>query len=619
LQLAPAAECRHVGRLKESRMRNIGEFLADSWRLAKPYFTRSDQRRSAWLLLASVVALQMLLVGMNVVLNFWGRAFFNSLQDKDWASFVDLLLFWKVTDSGLILPGFCGVAAAYIVIAVYRIYLTQWLQIRWRRWMTRTFLDEWLAGRAYYRISLIAPADERSGMGTENPDQRIAEDLRAFIGDSITGTRGILSLSIDLLSNVVTLFSFIAILWSLSGPITVFGFTIQGYMVWVALIYSIAGTVATHYVGRPLAMLNFRKQRVEADFRFSLVRLRENMEGVALYGGEEEEERGLLARFEALAVNWWDLMKRYRLLTALTAGYGQVASVFPIVVAAPRYFAGLIPLGALTQTADAFGQVQGAMSWFVNTYADIASWRATVERLSTFQRAIEAAQAQAGEGVQLAAAADTGYALKDVTLALPGGEELLRDADLSLRAGESVVVTGRSGSGKSTLFRALAGIWPFGHGNVRRPSGHTMFLPQRPYIPLGTLRHAVCYPAPPDAHGDAEVRDTLAAVGLGGLAGRLDEEESWGQRLSGGEQQRLALARALLARPDWLFLDEATASLDPEAEASLYGLLRERLPDTTIVSIAHRPAVAGFHARHLVFQRGPQGPGQLVEQAGAAA
>jgi putative ATP-binding cassette transporter len=618
LQLAPAAECRHVGRLKESRMRNIAEFLGDAWHLAKPYFTRSDQRRSAWLLLASVIALQLLLVGMNVVLSFWGNAFFTSLQEKDWNSFIDLLLFWKATPSGFILPGFCGVAATYIVIAVYRIYLTQWLQIRWRRWMTGTFLNEWLGERAYYRINLIAPKDERGAMGTENPDQRIAEDLRAFIGDSVSGVRGILSLGIDLLSNIVTLFSFVAILWSLSGPMTVFGVTIQGYMVWVALLYSIAGTVATHFVGRPLALLNFGKQRVEADFRFALVRLRENMEGVALSGGEAEEKRGLLDRFEALAANWWQLMRRYKMLTALTAGYGQVASVFPLVVAAPRYFAGLIPLGALTQTAGAFGQVQGAMSWFVDTYADLASWRATVERLSTFRRAIEAAHARAGEGVHLAAAAGTGYALEGVTLALPDGEELLRQTDLTLRAGESVVVTGRSGSGKSTLFRALAGIWPFGHGAVRRPAGSCVFLPQRPYIPLGTLRHALCYPAAPDAHADGEVRDVLAAVGLDGLAGRLDEEESWGQHLSGGELQRLALARALLARPDWLFLDEATASLDPGAEASLYHLLRERLPATTIVSIAHRPAVAGFHVRHLVFERGPQGPGQLVEPVGAA-
>ena len=599
-------------------MRNIAEFLRDAWHLSRPYFTRSEERRSAWLLLLAVIAMRLVLVGIEVVLSFWNNAFFTSLQEKDWDSFIQLLLTWKVTDSG-ILPGFCGVAAAYIVIAVYRIYLTQWLQIRWRRWMTRHFLDEWLADRAYYRISLIPPNDGGRELGIENPDQRIAEDLRAFIGDGVAGVRGILFLGIDLLSNVVSLVSFIAILWTLSGPLEVLGVSIPGYMVWVALIYAVLGTVATHYVGRPLAMLNFAKQRVEADFRFALVRLRENTEGVALYGGEDEEKRGLLVRFEALAANWWLLMQRYKLLTALTAGYGQVASVFPIVVAAPRYFAGLVPLGALTQTAGAFGQVQGAMSWFVDSYTDIASWRATVERLSTFHRAIEAARGAAAEGVHLAAGTCAGYALQDATLALPGGEALLEDADLVLRPGESVVITGRSGSGKSTLFRALAGIWPFGAGEVRRPAGGTLFLPQRPYIPLGTLRHAVCYPAPPDAHAEGEVRDVLAAVGLDTLAGRLDDEENWSQRLSGGEQQRLALARALLARPDWLFLDEATASLDPEAEASLYRLLRERLPDTTIVSIAHRPAVGEFHERHLVFQRGAQGPGRIVENQEAAA
>lgn len=600
-------------------MRNIAEFLRDAWHLARPYFTRSEERRSAWLLLLAVIALRLVLVGMEVVLSYWGNAFMTSLQEKDWDSFIALLLTWKVTETGWLLPGFCGVAAVYIVIAVYRIYLTQWLQIRWRRWMTRHFLDEWLADRAYYRISLIPPGNGGRELGIENPDQRIAEDLRAFIGDGVAGVRGILFLGIDLLSNVVSLVSFIAILWSLSGPLEVWGVSIPGYMVWVALIYAVVGTVATHYVGRPLALLNFAKQRVEADFRFSLVRLRENTEGVALYRGEDEEKRGLLIRFEALAANWWLLMQRYKLLTALTAGYGQVASVFPIVVAAPRYFAGLVPLGALTQTAGAFGQVQGAMSWFVDSYADIASWRATVERLSTFQRAIEAARAAVGQGVHLGAGGAHGYALEGATLALPGGEALLENADLVLRPGQSVVITGRSGSGKSTLFRALAGIWPFGRGEVRPPLGSTLFLPQRPYIPLGTLRHAVCYPAPPDAHADDAVGDALASVGLGGLTGRLDEEDNWSQRLSGGEQQRLALARALLARPDWLFLDEATASLDPEAEAALYRLLHQRLPGTTIVSIAHRPAVGEFHERHLVFQRGAEGPGRIVEQAATGA
>jgi putative ATP-binding cassette transporter len=594
-------------------MRNLTEFLGDAWRLAKPYYTHSDERWSARGLLATIIAMRLVMVGMEVVLSFWNNAFFNSLQDKDWDSFINLLLFWKVLPSGWVLPGFCGVAVAYIIIAVYRIYLTQWLQIRWRRWMTRHFLDAWLADRAYYRISLISPSDPREGIGIENPDQRIAEDLRSFIGDGVEGVRGILFLGIDLLSNVVSLVSFIAILWSLSGPIELFGLSIPGYMVWVALIYAVLGTVATHLVGRPLTMLNFNKQRVEADFRFSLVRLRENTEGVALYGGEDEEKRGMLARFEALAANWWQLMQRYKLLTALTAGYGQVASVFPIVVAAPRYFAGEIPLGALTPTAGAFGQVQGAMSWFVDSYAGIAAWRATVERLSTFDRAIAAARAATTQGVRLESGLADGYALRGATVGLPGGESLLSDAALTLRPRESVVLTGRSGSGKSTLFRALAGIWPFGRGEVRRPQGRSMFLPQRPYIPLGTLRHAVSYPAAPGVHSDAEIKRALEAVGLGGLRGRLDEEENWAQRLSGGEQQRLAVARALVTRPDWLFLDEATASLDPDAEESLYRLLKEWLPDTTIVSIAHRPTVAAFHDRRLVFQRGAEGPGRIVD------
>ncbi|CAH2599090.1 ABC transporter ATP-binding protein/permease [Rhodovastum atsumiense] len=596
-------------------MRNLAEFLRDAWQLAKPYFTQSNERLFACGMLATVIALRLVLVGAEVVLSFWNNAFFTSLQEKDWDSFISLLLTWKVTADGWILPGFCGVAVGYIIIAVYRIYLTQWLQIRWRRWMTTRFLDDWLSDRAYYRISLIPPHDERRGIGTENPDQRIAEDLRAFIGDGVEGVRGILFLGIDLLSTIVSLFSFIAILWSLSGPMTILGVSIPGYMVWVALVYAIIGTVLTHLVGRPLAMLNFRKQRVEADFRFALVRMRENTEGIALYGGEAEEQRGLLARFEALAANWWQLMRRYKYLTALTAGYGQIASIFPIVVAAPRFFAGEITLGALTQTAGAFGQVQGALSWFVDSYTTIAAWRATVERLATFQRAITTARAAADEGVHLQSGSGEGYELRGATLALPSGEALLQDADVALRPGEPVIVTGRSGSGKSTLFRALAGIWPFGRGEVRRPAGRTLFLPQRPYIPLGTLRHVVTYPAPVTAHSDAELHDALAAVGLDRLAAQLDDEENWAQHLSGGEQQRLALARALLARPDWLFLDEATASLDPEAEAALYALLRQRLPETTIVSIAHRPAVAGFHERHLVFERGPEGPGRLVDRA----
>jgi putative ATP-binding cassette transporter len=588
-------------------MRGLGPFLRDAWRLARPYYV-SEQKWSAWGLLLVVVALNLLIVGMGVVFSFWNRALFNSLQDKDWEAFVQLLFLYRHTEFGF-MPGFCEFAALYVVVGVYRVYLTQWLEIRWRSWMTTRFLDEWLADRAYYRISLTT---DRAAIGTDNPDQRIAEDLRDFVANT-------LSLGLDLLSNVVSLFSYLGILWSLSGALTVFGINVPGYMVWVALIYSVIGTYLTHLVGRALVPLRFRQQRVEADFRYALVRLRENMEGVALYNGEAEEKAGLGHRFTQVIGNWWAIMRRTKLLNSLVVGYTQVAIIFPLVVAAPRYFSGALQLGGLMQTADAFGQVQGSMSWFLNSYAVLAQWRAIVERLTTFHRAIVLARAAAGEGLTTTAGPADAIALHDVTIELPNGAKLLQDADLTFARGTSVVVSGSSGSGKSTLFRAIAGIWPFGSGQVQRPAERVLFLPQRAYIPLGSLRHVVCYPSPATAHGKDEIIQALADVGLPELADHLDADENWAQRLSGGEQQRLALARALLAKPDWLFLDEATASLDPEAETHLYRTLKQHLPGTTLVSIAHRPSVAAFHERHLVFEREPGRLGQLVPQEAGGA
>jgi putative ATP-binding cassette transporter len=390
-------------------------------------------------------------------------------------------------------------------------------------------------------------------------------------------------------------------------------------MVWIAIIYSIVGTVLTHLVGRKLVPLNFRKQQAEADFRFALVRVRENTEGIALYGGEALEKETLLHRFAALAANWRALMSRFKALNALTTGYGQVANIFPIVIAAPRYFAGLVTLGALTQTADAFGQVQGSLSWLVDNYSTIASWRATVERLATFQRAIEMAHAAAAEGVKFASETGDGYALQEARIDLPDGHTLMDRTTISLPPGRPILVTGRSGAGKSTLFRAFAGIWPFGGGRVQRGAGTALFLPQRPYFPLGTLRHAVAYPSEESKFPDAAYRAALEDSGVGHLISRLDHEDNWSLRLSGGEQQRLALARALLAKPDWLFLDEATASLDPESETALYEAVRKQLPNTTVVSIAHRPAVAAWHDRHLIVQRGPDGLGRVVEARAEAA
>jgi putative ATP-binding cassette transporter len=570
-------------------MRWIITFITEAWALIAPFW-RSEERWRARLLLAVVILLNLSLVGMTVLLTFWQRAFYNTLESKDWNGFIALLFSWHRTEAEGLLPGFVLVAALYILIAVYQLYLRQALQMRWRRWLTDVYLTEWLADRAYYRMALTDPY-------TDNPDQRIADDARLFVEDT-------LALGIGLLNSIVTLGSFILVLWSLSGPVTVLGVEIPGYMVWVALIYALLGTWLAHLIGRPLIALNFSQQRLEADFRYALVRLRENTEGIALYGGETDEKRGLTQRFSKLMLNWWDIMRATKRLTFFTAGYGQVASIFPIVVAAPAYFAGRMPLGGLIQTSSAFGQVQGALSWFVDNYARLTEWRATVERLSGFTHAVAKAR-KADGGPRSAKATMNELALRDITLSLPDGRVLLSGAQMTVTPGEAVLINGPSGSGKSTLFRAIVGIWPFGSGTISLPrDARALFLPQRPYLPLGTLKRAVCYPEDEARFTDAGIVAALEEAGLGHLTARLNEADSWGQRLSGGEQQRLSFARAFLQRPDWLFLDEATASLDPEAEEALYERLKRALPGLTMISIAHRPAVARFHDRVLRVEEG---------------
>jgi putative ATP-binding cassette transporter len=584
-------------------MRGLGPFLRDAWRLARPYFV-SEERRAAWALLISLIALSLLIVAINVQLSYWGRAFYNTLQDKDWDGFIGLILFWHTGKEGGA-PGFTLLAGIYVLTSIYRTYLNQWLTIRWRRWLTERFLSDWLSGQTYWRIFLAA--DNANSYGTDNPDQRIADDVNNFVSNTI-------DLTLGLLSSIVTLVSFVAILWTLSGPVTLLGVTIPGYMVWVALLYAAVGTALTHLVGRPLAALNFRQQRVEADFRFGLARIRENVEGIALYGGEAQEHHAASERFRAVIANWWQIMQRTKLLNSVIAGFDQIAVIFPLIIAAPRYFAGEIPLGAMTQTSGAFRSVEGALAWFVHAYQSLAEWRAVVDRLAAFHHAMREAS-EAAPGVTLRESAGDRTELDALSLRLPDGRTLLQPSSLSLPPGQDVVVGGPSGTGKSTLFRALAGLWPFGSGNVNRARGTHLFLPQRPYIPLGTLRRAVVYPGAVDAHTDTEIQDALTAVGLAQLLPRLDAEEPWGQRLSGGEQQRLAFARALLAKPDFLYLDEATASLDPESEAKLYALLKTRLPNTTLLSVAHRPAVAAFHDRRLRFANATLNDAPLADAA----
>jgi len=571
--------------------------LRDAWTLIRPYWF-SEDRWAGLGLLAAVIGLALFTVFINVLLSKWYNSFYNAIQDKDFPAFRNLLI------------RFSWLALLYIIAAVYQIYLNQMLQIRWRRWLTERYLGAWLADGAYYRMQLSAGE-------TDNPDQRIADDLRLFVA-------GALSLSIGGLRAFVTLVSFLGILWGLSGsatiPLGTMQITIPGYMVWAALLYAIAGTWLTNYIGRPLVRLNFNQQRYEADFRFNLVRFRENTEGVALYRGEADEMRNFRERFSWVVRNWWDIMRRQKRLTWFTAGYGQAAVIFPFLVAAPRYFRGEIPLGALMQTSQAFGQVQESLSFIVNSYTDLAEWRAVILRLLGFERALGRVHAEARqEGVHREADAEAGLSLDRVNLQLPGGRPLLEDVNLAIRPGDTTLISGPSGAGKSTLFRAIAGIWPFGRGQIRLPRGaRVLFLPQKPYLPIGTLREVTSYPAPAERIDDAALREALEVVGLDALTGRLDESAHWALSLSPGEQQRIAFARALVQKPDWLFLDEATSALDEATEARLYALLRDRLPGATIVSVGHRSTLRAFHKRRVTVTPNGAGPATLAGEMAPA-
>jgi putative ATP-binding cassette transporter len=571
-------------------VKGIGPTLATIWRLASPYFYSQD-RVAGRALLAAVVAIELSLVGINVLLNQWNNRFYNALQERNWNSFVTELLI------------FCALAAAYILLAVYQVYLNQWLQIRWRQWMTSAYLTKWLGGANHYRMQLLGDA-------ADNPDQRIAEDINMFI-------EKVLYLGLGLLNSVVTVGSFVAILWvlSASAPFTLFGidWAIPGYLVWAALIYSIAGTAITQWIGRTLIGLNFMQQRYEADFRFNLVRVRESSEQIALLSGETAERQRLLERFGRVVGNWILIMKRTKALTFFTAGFSQVSTVFPYAVVSPAYFAGTIELGGLMQTASAFGSVQGALSFFASStvYRQFAEWRSVIQRLAGFELAVAAAQAAAHTPPVIEVAADGNdgaVKLDGLAVNLPAGTPLLTSENVRLPRGEPALVNGPSGSGKSTLFRAIAGIWPFGSGRVVLPKGaRLMMLPQRPYFPVASLQVAVTYPAEPGSYDPTQIAEAILAVGLPALAERLDEEEHWNRMLSLGEQQRLGIARALLQKPDLLFLDEATASLDEPAEAALYKLLAERLPEATVVSIGHRSTLAAFHRRRIALDRNGEG------------
>ena len=564
-------------------MNNIRSTLATVWRIAAPYFNSEDKWAGRGLL-AAVIAIELALVGNAVLINLWRARFYNALQDKDLDSFIREMLV------------FCALATVLVALQVYQLYLNQWLQIRWRSWMTNKYLAEWMHDANHYRMQL-------QGDAADNPDQRMSDDVKLFVSQT-------LALGVGLLSSIVSLASFVVILWGLSAaaPLVLYGidFSIPGYLVLSALIYAIFGTALTQWIGSPLVNLDFNQQRLEADFRFNLVRVRENSEQIALLKGEPAERERLSERFSRVIGNWYGIMSRTKRLTAFTQSYAQAAVIIPFALVSPAYFANKIPLGALTQTAEAFGQVQDALSFFVTAYRTMAEWRAVVARLDGFESSIKSAEKLAVDpaSIHSVASPKREITLQQLVVRLPNGAPLVAADHFSLRPGERTLVTGPSGAGKSTLFRAIAGIWPFGDGAIEIPANAAlMMLPQRPYLPIGTLHAAIVYPGENASFSADRIREVLRDVGLPQFTARLEEEAHWNRMLSLGEQQRLGLARALLHAPDYLFLDEATASLDEPSEAALYRLVAEQLPATTIVSIGHRSTLDAFHQRNITMVR----------------
>jgi vitamin B12/bleomycin/antimicrobial peptide transport system ATP-binding/permease protein len=574
-----------------AKFRSFSVFVKRVIKLAMPYFQSEEKWKARGLLLA-IVTLNLATVYVAVRFNDWNGAFYDALQKKDEP------VFWQ--QMGV----FSYLAFGGIVIAVYKFYLTQLLEMRWRKWMTGYYLQRWLSNQTFYKLELTrftqTVNSTKNAINTDNPDQRISEDVNLFTTQTV-------SLCMGLLNAVVTLVSFVGILWGLSGAFSFAlggtSYTIPGYMLWAAVVYCLVGSVLTHYIGRSQIKLNFFQQKYEADFRHHMVRVREYSESIALDKGESVEKTQLDTRFTTVISNYLALIKAQKNLIWFTSFFGQAAIIFPFLVASPRFFSGAIQLGQLMQIASAFGQVQNSLSWFVDSYSGLASWRATTDRLTSFDENMTASEALLSTQTALDASSNS-LTVSDLTLSLPNDKVLLANATLTAHVGDAILLSGPSGSGKSTLFRAFAGIWPFSKGQINMPA-NAMFIPQHPYFPNGALRDALAYPEPAAKYDDAALQAALTDALLPQLANRLDDTEAWGQMLSGGEQQRLAIARVLLKKPQWIFADEATSALDVEAENTLYKRLLAvvLLAKGAIISIAHRPSVSAFHNRTWTLEK----------------
>ena len=557
------------------------DFIKQVWNLTKSYW-HSEEKKKAFVLLIAIFALTLGIVYMLVLLNEWNNAFYTALQNYQTEEIFNQL--WRFTKLAFI----------YIILVVYSYYLQQVLVVNWRRWLTNQYIDEWLQHKTYYRLQMF-------GVDTDNPDQRISEDVKLFVSNTIT-------FSIGILKAFCTLVSFVFILWKLSGPLafTLGGikFNIEGYLVWVAFGYSIIGTWITHKVGHKLVNLNFVQQRYEADFRFGMMRMRENAESIAFYSGEQQEAGVLKKRFTTLLANFWKIVQKQKQLVWINAGYSQIAIIFPFVVTMPRYLSKNINLGGLMQIAAAFGRVQDSLSYFVDMYASLAEWQAVVDRLTGFGLHMQVVKAENPQINLHRNITDEGkVVLKDMEVDLPNGNAILENINVTLAAGENVIIKGLSGSGKSTLLRAIAGIWPYVKGEISlAPLDKVMFIPQKPYLPLGTLRESVLYPGTRQ-RTDEELKNLMELCHIGYLSKYLSEEADWSHVFSVGEQQRLAFVRAMIYEPEWLFMDEATSALDEQTESAMYSLVLEKLTKTTVVSVGHRSTLNKFHQKELYLDK----------------
>ncbi|MCR3756113.1 MAG: ABC transporter family protein YddA [Sodalis sp. Psp] len=551
----------------------------DIWRLISPFW-HSEEKWRAWSLLAVIILLSLATVYLSVLFNQWNRVFYDALQTKNFVVFKNQLF------------KFTWLALLYILFSIYKIYLTQSLQMYWRHWVTHQCMQKWLAHHVYYHTEQQQTVD--------NPDQRIAEDLNTL-------TNSTLSLTIGLLSSIVTFITFISILWSVSGSLNfVFSghhITIPGYMVWFTILYAGIGSLIVWKVGRPLVHQGFVQEKFEANFRFSLIRIRENNDAIALYQGEPREAKQLDNQFKSIRKNWWSIMRVGRRLNVSSNFYGQFAIIFPIMVAAPRYFSGAIQLGTLMQINSAFSHIQSSLSWFVNTFTQLANWKSCINRLVGFNAAVDRHSSQ-NTLIKRKRNLTQALSLQELTLAIPNGRPLFGPVTATVSPGERVLVAGPSGCGKSILLRAIAGIWPYGCGGITlQEDRKVLFLPQRSYIPIGTLKGALCYPDDPSYFTKAQMQTVLVQCRLKYLLPQLNQTANWSHWLSPGEQQKLAFARTLLIKPEILFLDEATSALDDENEQLMYSLLTDTLPQITLLSVAHRNSVARYHTHCWRFTR----------------